>query len=73
MIHCEIVKQSAKVVAMEKELLRSGDRAVVRFHFLQRPEYLSLGSRFVFREGRTKGIGVIINIVNKEDQIVTHE
>ncbi len=28
--------------------------------FIQRPEYLSLNSRFVFREGRTKGIGIII-------------
>ena len=40
---------------MDRELLRSGDRALVRFRFLQRPEYLAIGSRFVFREGRTKG------------------
>ncbi|GMH39650.1 hypothetical protein BSKO_07548 [Bryopsis sp. KO-2023] len=61
-IHCEIVKQSAKVIAMDKERLRSGDRAVVRFRFMQRPEYLSSGTRFVFREGRTKGIGVVIDV-----------
>ena len=59
-IHCEIVKQSARVVAMDKERLRSGDRAIVRFRFLQRPEYLVQGTRFVFREGRTKGIGIVI-------------
>jgi hypothetical protein len=34
--------------------------ACVRFRFLQRPEYLTAGTRFVFREGRTKGIGVVI-------------
>lgn len=61
-IHCEIVKQSAKVIAMDKERLRSGDRAVVRFQFMQRPEYLSEGTRFVFREGRTKGIGVVVDV-----------
>jgi hypothetical protein len=33
----------------------------VRFRFLQRPEYVTGGSRFVFREGRTKGIGVVLN------------
>lgn len=44
---------------MNVERLRSGDRATVRFRFLQRPEFLTLGTRFVFREGRTKGIGVI--------------
>ena len=45
---------------MNSELLRSGDRACVRFRFLQRPEYLTPGTRFVFREGRTKGIGVVV-------------
>jgi hypothetical protein len=29
-------------------------RACVRFRFLQRPEYITPGTRFVFREGRTK-------------------
>lgn len=59
-IHCEIVRQSARVVAMDKDRLRSGDRAYVRFRFMQHPEYLTIGSRFVFREGRTKGIGVVV-------------
>ncbi|PRW56451.1 GTP-binding 1 [Chlorella sorokiniana] len=59
-IHCEIVRQSARVVAMDRERLRSGDRACVRFRFLQRPEYLTAGTRFVFREGRTKGIGMVV-------------
>ncbi|CAL5222525.1 g4900 [Coccomyxa viridis] len=61
-IHCEIVRQAARVVAMDRERLRSGDRACVRFRFLQRPEYLAIGSRFVFREGRTKGIGVVMGV-----------
>lgn len=59
-IHCEIVRQAARVVAMDCERLRSGDRACVRFRFLQRPEYLTAGTRFVFREGRTKGIGMVV-------------
>ena len=46
---------------MNVERLRSGDRATVRFRFLQRPEFLTPGTRFVFREGRTKGIGVIVS------------
>ncbi|KAF6266501.1 hypothetical protein COO60DRAFT_1632621 [Scenedesmus sp. NREL 46B-D3] len=59
-IHCEIIRQAARVVAMDSERLRSGDRACVRFRFLQRPEYITPGTRFVFREGRTKGIGVVV-------------
>lgn len=54
------MRQSARVVAMDTPLLRSGDRSCVRFRFLQRPEYLTPGTRFVFREGRTKGIGVVV-------------
>lgn len=56
--------QAAKVIAMNSELLRSGDRACVRFRFLQRPEYLTPGTRFVFREGRTKGIGVVVQHID---------
>ena len=59
-IHCEIIRQAARVVAMDCERLRSGDRACVRFRFIQRPEYLVSQSRFVFREGKTKGIGIVL-------------
>lgn len=58
-IHCEVVRQSATVVSMDRDRLRSGDKARVRFRFLQHPEYLSPGARFVFREGRTRGVGVV--------------
>merc|ERR1712176_997257 len=59
-IHCEIIRQAVKVVAMNCEKLRSGDRAIVRFRFLVRPEYVCTGTRFVFREGKTKGIGLVV-------------
>ena len=55
--------QASKIVAPADGdgavLLRSGDRARVTFEFLYRPEYLVLGARLVFREGRTKGIGKV--------------
>lgn len=59
-VHVGAVRQSAVVVSMSSALLRSGDRAVVRFRFLLRPEHVSPNERFVFREGRTKGIGVVL-------------
>ena len=37
-IHLGIVRQAAQVVAMDRDNLRSGDRAVVRFRFLGHPE-----------------------------------
>ncbi|KAI8475927.1 MAG: GTP binding protein [Monoraphidium minutum] len=61
-IHCEIIRQAARVVAMDREHLRSGDRARIRWRFIQHPEWLTPGTRFVFREGRTKGIGVVVAV-----------
>jgi GTPase len=59
-IQCMTIRQSAKIVEiLEKEVLRTGDRAKVRFQFMFRPEFLKVGMRLIFREGRCKGIGVI--------------
>lgn len=44
---------------MSVEHLRTGDRANVRFRFIKSPEYLRLGMKLVFREGRTKAIGSV--------------
>jgi len=60
-VHAGVVRQTAVIVSMSVDLLRSGDRAQVRFRFLLRPEYVQAGSRFIFREGRTKGIGLVVN------------
>ncbi|KAF9958370.1 hypothetical protein BGZ72_000436 [Mortierella alpina] len=64
MLHCGAVRQTARVLAMDKpdQILRTGDRATVRFQFLQ-PAYLKVGARLIFREGRTKGIGKVSKIV----------
>mmetsp|Transcript_521 Transcript_521/g.1784 ORF Transcript_521/g.1784 Transcript_521/m.1784 type:complete len:553 (+) Transcript_521:333-1991(+) len=62
-IHCVTVRQAAKVINMETEVIRTGDRANITFRFMYYPEYIKEGSRFVFREGRTKGIGKITSII----------
>lgn len=48
---------------MNKEVLRTGDRDMVRFRFIRHPEYLRPGTRMVFREGRTKAVGTVSSIV----------
>lgn len=48
---------------MSLEHLRTGDRAIVRFRFIKSPEYLRLGMKLVFREGRTKAIGSISQVI----------
>ncbi|KAF9584543.1 hypothetical protein BGW38_006068 [Lunasporangiospora selenospora] len=49
MLHCGAVRQTARVLAMDKpdQILRTGDRATVRFQFLH-PAYLKIGARLDF-------------------------
>jgi len=70
-IQCMAMRQSAKISHIfEKEVLRTGDRSKVRFKFLYYPEYLKVGMRLIFREGRCKGIGIITSINPSEDEPV---
>jgi len=62
-LHCVSVRQAARINGIEgKDLLRMGDRATVHFEWCHRPEFMIPGSRIIFREGRTKGIGVVRSI-----------
>jgi GTPase len=62
-IQCLAMRQCAKIVEIkDRELLRTGDRARVVFKFLYHPEYLKIGFRLIFREGRCKGIGIITSV-----------
>lgn len=62
-IHSQTVRQSARILLVDQEVLRTGDRATVRFQFLYRPEFMKIGHRLIFREGRTKGIGVVTRLI----------
>ncbi|KAL3901778.1 MAG: hypothetical protein SGCHY_000356 [Lobulomycetales sp.] len=64
MMHCGSVRQTAQIMSIrDVPLLRTGDRAIVRFKFLQRPEYVKPGSRLLFREGRTRGVGKVVRVI----------
>lgn len=59
MVHVGSVRQTATIISMTSEHLRTGDKAIVRFRFIKNPEYLKTDMKMVFREGRTKAIGNI--------------
>ncbi|NHK32240.1 MAG: elongation factor 1-alpha [Asgard group archaeon] len=61
-IHCGTIRQTAKIIEMDKEVIRTGDNATVKFQFLYSPEYLKKGRQIIFREGRTRGIGKITKV-----------
>ncbi|KAJ2656528.1 hypothetical protein IWW48_004988 [Coemansia sp. RSA 1200] len=58
----------SSTIANGHTLLRTGDRARVLFQFVRHPECLDVGSRLIFREGRTKGVGKITRILSSEEE-----
>lgn len=59
MVHCGSVRQTASILSMSVDYLRTGDKAKVHFRFMKNPEYIRPGQKMVFREGRTKAIGTV--------------
>ncbi|KAJ1503003.1 Short integuments 2, mitochondrial [Coelomomyces lativittatus] len=75
-LHCLNVRQTATVISIaDHTLLRTGDKAVVRFRFVNHPEHLKRGSRLLFREGRTKCIGNVVHVFpfKKETSMLSNE
>ncbi|KAJ2609881.1 hypothetical protein H4S08_003861 [Coemansia sp. RSA 1365] len=78
MVHCGAVRQTARVLTIEpidskediatNDTLRTGDRAKVVFQFVRHPEHIAVGSRLIFREGRTKGVGKVLRVLNPAEE-----
>ncbi|PAV86632.1 hypothetical protein WR25_23325 isoform C [Diploscapter pachys] len=66
MLHIGSVRQTATLVSMGKELLRTGDRDRATFRFIRLPEFIKPGTRMVFREGRTKAVGTVVEVSPQE-------
>ncbi|KAI1465229.1 P-loop containing nucleoside triphosphate hydrolase protein [Daldinia caldariorum] len=62
MLHVGPVSQTCAIIDVDRPFIRTGDRATVAFRFVLRPEYLAPGDRLLFREGRTKGLGIVKSV-----------
>ena len=62
-IHCGKIAQSAIIEEMNRDKIRTGDKATIKFRFKYRPEFIEKEDILVFREGRTKGIGRITELL----------
>merc|ERR1711964_856279 len=69
MLHVGPVSQTCAIIDIDREYIRTGDRATVAFRFVQRPEYLNIGDRILFREGRTKGLGIVKSLGFEEGSL----
>uniref|UniRef100_A0A2P2I0S9 GTP-binding protein 1 n=2 Tax=Hirondellea gigas TaxID=1518452 RepID=A0A2P2I0S9_9CRUS len=72
MVHVGPVRQTASIIAMDRDCLRTGDKATVHFRFIKHPEYLQSGLKMVFREGRTKAVGKVLEVIPKAASVHQH-
>lgn len=49
--------------------LYTGDEATVKLQFIKQPEYLTCGSRLLFRHGQFKSMGTIVKIFPLDDRL----
>ena len=62
-INCNKIVQAAKVEKIyNKNILRAGDISKIKLTFNFRSEFIRLNDIFIFREGKTKGIGKIVKL-----------
>lgn len=62
-IHCGTIKQTAQITLEDNQKLKVGSKALVKFRFAKHPEFIETGSVFFFREGTTRGFGVVTDII----------
>ena len=66
-VHIEQVRQVVKMTNIKNKdndnILRTGDKAIVDLEFAIKPEYVKIGMKLIFREGKVKALGKIINIL----------
>lgn len=61
-INCNTITQTAKICYMKDECIRGGDKTEICLEFIHKPEYLTIGDIFIFREGKTRGIGKVLSL-----------
>lgn len=69
-VHVGNIRQTAIIESLEPlGFIRTNDVALVSFRFIRNPEYLRVGARLLFRDGRTKGIGKITKVIKYDSSM----
>jgi elongation factor 1-alpha len=61
-IHMETICEAVKIVGLDRGYMMAGERGKARIRFKFRPYAVSPGEKFIFREGKSKGIGRVIAV-----------
>ena len=63
-VHLETISETVIFEDMEKDYMKAGDRGFVKIRFKYNPQFVFEGQKFIFREGKSKGVGEIKRIYN---------
>jgi len=64
-VHIGNIRQTVVIEWIHaSKVLKTGERAVVKFRFIKRPEYVTVGSRLIFRESNSKGMGNVTRVIH---------
>jgi len=61
-VHIETISETVIFEDMDREYMKAGDRGMVKVRFKYHPHCVFVGQKFIFREGRSKGVGEIKRI-----------
>ncbi|BAI61963.1 GTP-binding protein [Methanocella paludicola SANAE] len=61
-IHLETICEAVKIVGLDRKYMMAGERGKARIRFKFRPYAVEPGQKFIFREGKSKGIGRVIGV-----------
>jgi len=59
-VHIDTIAETVIFEEIDKKYLKAGDKGLVKMKFKYHPYYIFEGQKFIFREGRSKGVGEII-------------
>jgi elongation factor 1-alpha len=62
-VHLNTIAETVKLKLIDKKYLKSGDSGKVAVTFKYEPQVIAVDDKFVFREGKTKGIGTVTKIL----------
>ena len=62
-LHCGTIRQACKFKIEDNIILRTNSKENITIKFTQRSEFILPGTLFMFRDGRTKGMGRINSVV----------
>lgn len=70
-LHCSSIRQTAEIIEIKGDnILKTGDKTIVKLRFCYKPEYINIDSKILLAEGKIKIIGKVTKIYPEPVNIV---